>query len=70
MEDDDAQPVGWGDLGCIEVRVCRFVQGSKVTTAMINGTGLLKHGPVHERSKKAGSHRVTCVILRLLYLHF
>ncbi|KAH8091055.1 hypothetical protein BXZ70DRAFT_493087 [Cristinia sonorae] len=60
-EDDARDGSQWADLGSIEARVLRVVPGSSrnTTTSTYDYTANIKNGPVHERSKKAGTHRVT-----------
>ncbi|TCD68329.1 hypothetical protein EIP91_010967 [Steccherinum ochraceum] len=60
LTDDDELRGGsaYQDLGCIEVRVRRFVQGSEAKTRAGNFTAKVKNEAVHERSKKAGTHRI------------
>ncbi|KAH8091032.1 hypothetical protein BXZ70DRAFT_1011290 [Cristinia sonorae] len=48
----------WSELGCIEVRVRRIVQGSHEPIAATNNTQCITDDPVHERSKKLGGHRI------------
>ncbi|KAH8091037.1 hypothetical protein BXZ70DRAFT_954039 [Cristinia sonorae] len=59
-DDEDAlmNKSAWSDLGCIELRVLRIVQGSHHVIPSTNNTTFISDGPVHERSKKSGSHRI------------
>ncbi|TCD68328.1 hypothetical protein EIP91_010966 [Steccherinum ochraceum] len=59
-DDDDAfrDKSLWNDIGCIELRIRRFDQNSKVLANISDDTSIFKSRPVHERSKKAGTHRV------------
>ncbi|THH32424.1 hypothetical protein EUX98_g1761 [Antrodiella citrinella] len=61
LTDDDAilkDRQRWENIGCIEIRVLCFDQASQTVTTTADLTTRLKGDPVHERSKKAGSHRV------------
>ncbi|TCD68332.1 hypothetical protein EIP91_010970 [Steccherinum ochraceum] len=49
----------WNNLGCIELRVFRLVPGTRVpihNPVIVSPS--LNTEPIHERSKKAGAHRV------------
>ncbi|KAH8091039.1 hypothetical protein BXZ70DRAFT_954045 [Cristinia sonorae] len=59
-DDDDARDGSqWQDLGSIEVRVRRFIQGSQRDSRVKNREQNITNVAIHERSKKAGTHRVT-----------
>lgn len=58
--DDDSsdRPSRWQDIGCIELAIRRFHQQSRRPGKMIDHSGKLNSQPIHERSKKAGAHRI------------
>ena len=62
LEDDDSAKELYGNnIGCIEVAVRRFVQGSEIKGKVTDGSNRIQDCAIHERSKKAGAHRVKLV---------
>lgn len=59
-DDDDALRggVGWQDLGTLQITVLRVVEGTDVPVERPDFVSTISNDPVHERSKKAGTHRV------------
>ncbi|THH32423.1 hypothetical protein EUX98_g1760 [Antrodiella citrinella] len=60
VTDDDAMKdkSKWQNLGCIEIIVLRVNAIAPSSIAVADMTSKFKAVPVHERSKKAGTHRV------------